>query len=161
MSAKIRLSSESFNRKTSFLCLYNPDGFPLFRRQKPFPCSGICFGMTSMLHEGLMENSVGNFAFVSLAQHSPQVWPLRSLNETFKLWNLLSGIQKHRTSLMKTSVLLKQNIRTLYQRSPMFCTFRTATSHSPFPPPTKKVFENLLHFLHHGAGCPVFTNDFG
>ena len=111
MSAKIRLSSESFNRKTSFLCLYNPDGFPLFRRQKPFPCSGICFGTTSMLHEGLMENSVGNFAFVSLAQHSPQVWPLRSLNETFKLWNLLSGIQKHRTSLMKTSVILPKEVR--------------------------------------------------
>ena len=157
MSAKIRLSSESFNRKTSFLCLYNLDGFPLFRRQKPFPCSGICFGMTSMLHEGLMENSVGNFAFVSLAQHSPQVWPLRSLNETFKLWNLLSGIQKHRTSLMKTSVLLKPNIRNFAQRSPMFCCFRTTASLSS----TKKVFENLLHFLHHGTKCPVFTDDFG
>ena len=32
---------------------------------------------------------------------------------------------------MKTSVLLKQNIRTLYQRSPMFCTFRTIASLSP------------------------------
>ena len=29
---------------------------------------------------------------------------------------------------MKTSVLLKQNIRTFTQRSPMFCSFRTAAS---------------------------------
>ena len=62
---------------------------------------------------------------------------------------------------METSVLLRQNIRTFAQRSPMFYCFRTATSHSPFPPSTKKVFENLLHFLHHNPRCPVFTNDFG
>ena len=39
----------------------------------------------------------------------------------------LSGKQKHRTFSMKTSVVLGQNIRTFAQRSPMFCTFRTAT----------------------------------
>ena len=39
---------------------------------------------------------------------------------------------------MKTSVLLGQNIRTFAQRSPMFCIFRTATSHSPFPHLKKK-----------------------
>ena len=50
----------------------------------------------------------------------------------------LSGKQKHRTSSMKTSVLLRQNIRTFAQRSPMFYCFRTATSHSPFPPLQKK-----------------------
>ena len=92
---------------------------------------------------------------------APSVWPLRSLNETFKPWSTLSGKQKHRTSSMKTSVLLRQNIRTFAQRSPMFYSFRTATSHSPFPPLQKKVFENLLHFLHHTPRCPVFTNDFG
>ena len=32
--------------------------------------------------------------------------------------------QKHRTSLRQTSVLLGQNIRTLWQRSPMFSFFR-------------------------------------
>ena len=31
-----------------------------------------------------------------------------------------TGIQKHRTSLHKTSVLLRQNLRTFAQRSPMF-----------------------------------------
>ena len=38
------------------------------------------------------------------------------------------GKQKHRTSLMETSALLTQNIRTFYQRSPMFCNFRTIAS---------------------------------
>ena len=36
-----------------------------------------------------------------------------------------TGIPKHRTSLHKTSVLLRQNLRTFAQRSPMFCIFRT------------------------------------
>ena len=57
---------------------------------------------------------------------------------TFKSWSFPSGKQKHRTSSMETSVLLRQNIRTFAQRSPMFYCFRTATSHSPFPPSTKK-----------------------
>ena len=38
----------------------------------------------------------------------------------------------------KTSDFFDENIRTFAQRSPMFCIFRTATSHSPFPPSTKK-----------------------
>ena len=34
--------------------------------------------------------------------------------------------EKHRTSLHKTSVLLRQNLRTFAQRSPMFCHFRSS-----------------------------------
>ena len=83
--------------------------------------------------------------------------PLKNSWKTALEWSVLSGKQKHRTSSMKTSVLLEQNIRTLYQRSPMFYYFRTTTSLSS----TKKVFENLLHFLHHGTRCPVFTDNFG
>ena len=71
---------------------------------------------------------------------------------------LLSGNQKHRTSLRQTSVLSMQNLRPFSQRSPMFCTFRTTAS---LPPSTKKVFENLLHFLHHSTRSPVFTDNFG
>ena len=40
----------------------------------------------------------------------------------------------------KTSDFFDENIRTFAQRSPMFCIFRTATSHSPFPPLYKKSF---------------------
>ena len=42
---------------------------------------------------------------------------------------------------MKTSVVLGQNIRTFAQRSPMFCTFRTATSLSPY----KKSFAEISY----------------
>ena len=42
--------------------------------------------------------------------------------------------QKHRTSLRQTSVLLGQNIGTLWQRSPMFSFFRPENAvNSPFP----------------------------
>ena len=40
---------------------------------------------------------------------------------------------------MKTSVLLRQNIRTFAQRSPMFCYFRTAAS----LPSTNNFFERF------------------
>ena len=39
-----------------------------------------------------------------------------------------SGIQKHRTSHTKTSVLSRQNLRTLCQRSPYFWNFRPRNS---------------------------------
>ena len=39
-----------------------------------------------------------------------------------------SGIQKHRTSHTKTSVLSRQNLRTLCQRSPYFWNFRPKNS---------------------------------
>ena len=58
---------------------------------------------------------------------------------------------------MKTSVLFPLNIRTFTQRSPMFYNFRTVASLLS----TKKVFENLLHFLHQHPKPPVFTDDFG
>ena len=42
-------------------------------------------------------------------------------------------VEKHRTSLRQTSVLLWQNIGTFCQRSPMFCFFRWKTCrNSPF-----------------------------
>ena len=73
-----------------------------------------------------------------------QTWWLCPLKDSWKKafeWSTLSGKQRHRTSLMKTSVLLRQNIRTFAQRSPMFCIFRTATSHPPFPPLQKKFWK--------------------
>ena len=43
-------------------------------------------------------------------------------------------VQKHRTSWTETSVLLMQNLRTLWQRSPMFPVFRPENARkSPFP----------------------------
>ena len=72
--------------------------------------------------------------------------------------------EKHRTSLHKTSVLLRQNLRTFAQRSPMFCIFRTVLFciiRTAIFPPQKKFFENLLHFLHPYLKYPVFIEDFG
>ena len=59
---------------------------------------------------------------------------------------------------IKTSDFFDENIRTFAQRSPMFCTFRVAVS---LYPPQKKVFENLLHFLHHNTKGLLFTDNFG
>ena len=67
------------------------------------------------------------------------------------------GKQKHRTSLMETSALLMQNIRTFYQRSPMFCNFRTIAS----LPLQKKFFKKNLHFLHPPVKPLVFTGHSG
>ncbi len=67
------------------------------------------------------------------------------------------GKQKHRTSLIKTSVLSRQNLRTFAQRSPMFFFFRnTIPSFSE-----KNVFVKNLHFLHPYPKYPVFTGTFG
>ena len=52
-----------------------------------------------------------SFSALGIAQAS---LALLSLNEN------VSGEQKHRTSLHKSSVLLRQNLRTFAQRSPMF-----------------------------------------
>ena len=56
---------------------------------------------------------------------------------------------------MKTSVLLKQNLRTYAQRSLMYCDSQSAASLSSY----KIVFEKHLHFLHHVTAYPVFTNE--
>ena len=48
-------------------------------------------------------------------------------------YNARVQAQKHRTSLTQTSVLSRQNIRTLWQRSPMFPLFRPEMAQkSPF-----------------------------
>ena len=68
----------------------------------------------------------------------------------------------------KTSDFFDENIRTFEAKHPYFCLKKSDVLHFPdrciaffLPPSTKKVFEILLHFLHHGARCPVFTDDFG
>ena len=45
---------------------------------------------------------------------------LRHGNDCSVFFENVSEEQKHRTSLHKTSVLLRQNLRTFAQRSPMF-----------------------------------------
>ena len=69
---------------------------------------------------------------------------------------------------IKTSDFFDENIRTSDAKHPYFCPKKSDVllfldRYTAFPPslPTKKVFENLLHFLHHGARCPVFTDNFG
>ena len=69
---------------------------------------------------------------------------------------------------MKTSDFFDENIRTFEAKHPYFCPKKSDVLLFPdryiafsLSPSTKKVFENLLHFLHHGTRCPVFTNDFG
>ena len=47
---------------------------------------------------------------------------LKKCGEKFRKCRVLG--QKHRTSWAQTSVLLMQNLRTLWQRSPMFSVFR-------------------------------------
>ncbi|MCI7779618.1 MAG: hypothetical protein MR517_00880 [Bacteroidales bacterium] len=69
----------------------------------------------------------------------------------------------------ETSDFFNGNIRTFEAKHPYFCPKKSDVLLFPdryiafsLPPPsTKKVFENLLHFLHHNPRCPVFTNDFG
>ena len=68
----------------------------------------------------------------------------------------------------KTSDFFDGNIRTFEAKHPYFCPKKSDVLLFPdryiafsLPPSTKKVFENLLHFLHHNPRCPVFTNDFG
>ena len=67
------------------------------------------------------------------------------------------GKQKHRTSLIQTSVLSRQNLRTFTWRSPMFRIFRTVVSLLS----EKKVSVKKLHFLHPYHKYPVFTGSFG
>ena len=58
----------------------------------------------------------------------------------------------------------QQNIGLLRCKHPYFVSKKSDVlllpDHRLALPSTKKVFENLLHFLHHGIGCPVFTDDF-
>ena len=68
----------------------------------------------------------------------------------------------------KTSDFFNGNIRTFEAKHPYFCPKKSDVLLFPdryiafsLPPLYKKVFENLLHFLHHNPRCPVFTNDFG
>ena len=68
----------------------------------------------------------------------------------------------------KTSDFFDENIRTFEAKHPYFCPKKSDVLHLPdryiassLPPSTKKVLENLLHFLHHGTRCPVFTDNFG
>ena len=65
----------------------------------------------------------------------------------------------------KTSDFFDENIRTFEAKHPYFLPKKSDVLHLPDHrlalPSTKKVFENLLHFLHHGIECPVFTDDFG
>ena len=66
----------------------------------------------------------------------------------------------------KTSDFFDGNIRTFEAKHPYFCPKKSDVLHLPgcrlaLPLSTKKVFENLLHFLHHGIRCPVFTDGFG
>ena len=68
----------------------------------------------------------------------------------------------------KTSDFFDENIRTFEAKHPYFCPKKSDVLLFPdryiaftLPPSTKKVFENLLHFLHHCTRYPVFTDDFG
>ena len=60
---------------------------------------------------------------------------------------------KHPYFWGKTSVLLFKEVRCFSLSEPL--------TRSPLHLFTKKVFENLLHFLHHGTRCPVFADYFG
>ena len=67
---------------------------------------------------------------------------------------------------IKTSDFFDENIRTFEAKHPYFCPKKSDVLHLPdcrlaLPLSTKKVFENLLHFLHHGIRYPVFTDGFG
>ena len=77
-------------------------------------------------------------------------------------------VVSHLFRKIESTALLRQNIRTFEAKHPYFVPKKSDVLHLPdryiafsLPPPTKKVFENLLHFLHHGTGCPVFTDNFG
>ena len=68
----------------------------------------------------------------------------------------------------KTSDFFDGNIRTFEAKHPYFCPKKSDVLLFPdryiafsLPPSTKKVFENLLHFLHHCTRYPVFTDNFG
>ena len=65
----------------------------------------------------------------------------------------------------KTSGFFDANLRTFEAIPPYFVSKKSDVlllpDHRLALPSTKKVFENLLHFLHHGTGCPVFTDNFG
>ena len=58
-----------------------------------------------------------------------------------------------------------ENIRTFEAKHPYFRPKKSDVLHFPEHclalRSTKKVFENLLHFLHHGTRFPVFTDNFG
>ena len=77
-------------------------------------------------------------------QHISLLSPAKSIKSVFHAFPFI-GKQKHRTSLMQTSVLSMQNIRTFAQRSPMFCNSRTVVSLLS----EKKVFEkNYISYTH-------------
>ena len=64
----------------------------------------------------------------------------------------------------KTSEFFDENIRTFKAKHPYFCPKKSDVLLLPdrrLSPPLKKVFENLLHFLHQHPKPPVFTDDFG
>ena len=65
----------------------------------------------------------------------------------------------------KTSDFFDENIRTFGAKHPYFVPKKSDVlqplDHNLSLSSTKKVFENLLHFLHHGTRCPVFTDNFG
>ena len=65
----------------------------------------------------------------------------------------------------KTSDFFEANLRTFNAKPPYFLSKKSDVLHFPdhriSPPSTKKVFENLLHFLHHSTRSPVFTDNFG
>ena len=66
---------------------------------------------------------------------------------------------------IKTSDFFDENIRTFGAKHPYFVPKKSDVlqplDHNLSLSSTKKVFENLLHFLHHGTRCPVFTDNFG
>ena len=62
---------------------------------------------------------------------------LKKCGEKFRKCRVLG--QKHRTSWAQTSVLLMQNLRTLWQRSPMFPVFRPEMPQNP-PVPDFAIF---------------------
>ena len=71
---------------------------------------------------------------------------LKKCGKKFRKCRVLG--QKHRTSWAQTSVLLMQNLRTLWQRSPMFPVFRPEMPQNP-PVPDFAIFRTK-------AGCGGF-----
>ena len=66
---------------------------------------------------------------------------------------------------IKTSDFFDENIRTFGAKHPYFCPKTSDVLHLPVGrlalPSTKKVFENLLHFLHQNTKGLLFTDNFG
>ena len=81
-------------------------------------------------------------------------WRQRSNGEHFPENKNIGLLRcKHPYFWGKTSVLLFKEVRCFALSEPL--------TRSPLPLFTKKVFENLLHFLHHDTRCPVFADYFG